>query len=55
MTFDEKELKAIKKYLETLLNIGYSIENIDGQLYIPVKDLREDLKYIRNCLHERTK
>lgn len=53
MTMDEKELKAIKKYLETLLNVGYSIQNINGELFVPVKDLREDLNYIRKCLDER--
>lgn len=50
MTNDNKELKAIQKYLETLLNVGYSIEEINGKKYVPIEDLQEDLHYIRTCL-----
>lgn len=54
MTLTKEELNGIRHYLETLLNIGYSIVEIDGKKYIPVEDLQEDLHYIRNLIIKET-
>lgn len=53
MQFDKKELKAIQKYLEFLLNNPNSIQFIDNKSYVDTKDLRTDLQYIRECLKIR--
>lgn len=53
MTLDDKELKAIKKYLETLLNNPYAIKTIKNINYVEVSNLREDLEYIRETLRLR--
>lgn len=50
MTLTKEELNGIRHYLETLLNIGYSIVEIDGKKYIPIEDLAQDLHYIRNLI-----
>lgn len=50
MTLSNEELQGIKHYLETLLNTGYSIVEINGKKYIPVEDLQEDLRYIRKLI-----
>lgn len=50
MTLTKEELNGIRHYLETLLNTGYSIVEIENKKYIPVEDLQEDLHYIRNLI-----
>ena len=50
MTLTREELNGIRHYLETLLNTGYSIVEIENKKYIPVEDLAEDLHYIRNLI-----
>lgn len=54
MTLSHEELQGIKHYLETLLNTGYSIVEIEGKKYIPVEDLAQDLQYIRNLIIKET-
>ena len=52
MTLDKKELKAIKHYLEVILNVDSYIHSIDGEKYVKVKDLQDDLQYIRNIIRK---
>ena len=54
MQFDNKELKAIQKYLEFLLYNPNAIQFIDNKSYVDTKDLRTDLQYIRECLKIRS-
>lgn len=53
MTLDDKELKAIKRYLETILNSENIIKKYDGVNYIECAILRDDLEYIRETLRLR--
>lgn len=53
MTLDDKELKAIKRYLEAILNSDYGIKNYKGVKYIECETLRNDLEYIRETLRLR--
>lgn len=50
MRFDYKELRAIQKYLEFVLNNPESIVAIDHKTYVDTADLRKDLEYIRDSL-----
>lgn len=52
MTLDKKELKAIKHYLEIILNVDSYINTIDGEKYVNVKDLQDDLNYIRKIIRK---
>lgn len=50
MTMDEKELKAIQHYIQTILNCNSYIVSVNNKTYIDTADLREDLRYITKCL-----
>lgn len=50
MTMDEKELKAIQHYIQTILNCNSYIVSVNHKTYIDTADLREDLRYITKCL-----
>lgn len=52
MTLDDKELKAIKRYLETILNSDL-VKNFNELNYIECETLRNDLEYIREILRLR--